>query len=189
MSTTTSTGQQSREARSAAITAGIALALMAALAPVAVFVALPAGLVGVAALVILLVVILDVIVAIALVPVFEQGGKTLAWITAGLRITYAAVFAVAAAQLFGTADIAAFHSIWDAALLVFGAHLIALAILIWRAAAPKWLAALIAIAALGYAIDAVMIALIENPPFEAGIVTFVGEVVLILWLLIKGGKR
>jgi len=176
-------------ARSAAIVAGSSLALMAVIAPVAVFVAIPAGLTGIAALAILAVAVLDIVVAVALLPVFAGRSQTLARMTAGLRIAYAAVFAVAGAHLLGRPDIAAFERIWDAGLLLFAAHLIALGALIWRSrAAGRWLAVLVLLSGAGYLVDAVLAAVAPGVGVEFTPVTFVGEVALLLWLLIRGGR-
>lgn len=176
-------------ARPAALVAGIGLALMAVIAPIAVFVAIPAGLTGVAALVVLVVAILDVVVAFALLPVFSGRAQTLGHITAGLRVAYAAVFAVAGANLLGRADVDAFERIWDAGLLIFAAHLIALSALIFRSkVVGRWLAGLVLIAGVGYLMDAVIVAVAPGLGVEVGSVTFVGEVALLLWLLIRGGR-
>ncbi|MGV2984145.1 DUF4386 family protein [Microbacterium sp. AGC85] len=176
-------------ARSATLVAGVGLALMAVIAPIAVFVAIPAGLTGLAALVVLTAAILDVVVALALLPVFSGRAQTLGHITAGLRVAYAAVFAVAGANLLGRADVDAFERIWDAGLLLFAAHLIALSALIWRSeVVGRWLSVLVLIAGLGYLVDAVIVAVAPGLGVEVGSVTFVGEVALLLWLLIRGGR-
>lgn len=176
-------------ARPAALVAGIGLALMAVFAPLAVFAAIPAGLTGPAALVVLTVAILDIVVSFALLPVFSGRAQTLGHITAGLRVAYAAVFAVAGANLLGRADVAAFERIWDAGLLIFAAHLIALSMLIWRSKVVGWwLSVLVLIAGLGYLVDAVIVAVAPEVGVEVGGVTFVGEVALLLWLLIRGGR-
>lgn len=172
--------------RSAAIIAGVGLAAMAVLAPIAVFAAAPAGLTALAGLIILLVVVLDVIVAYALSAALDPQGGILARVTTGLRLVYAAAFAVAATQLVA-GDEAAFQTIWDAALLVFAAHLLAVALLGWRTRAlPWWVSVLVAIAGLGYLIDA--LAPLFTLGFEVSTVSFVGEVALLLYLLIRGGR-
>ena len=176
-------------ARPAALVAGIGLALMAVIAPIAVFVAIPAGLTGLAALVVLTVAILDVIVALALLPVFSGRAQTLGHITAGLRIAYAAVFAVAGANLLGRADVDVFERIWDAGLLLFAAHLIALSALIWRSeVVGRWLSVLVLIAGLGYFVDAVIVAVAPGLGVKLATVAFIGEVALLIWLLVQGGR-
>jgi len=176
-------------ARPAALVAGTSLAAMAVLSPIAMFVAIPAGLPGVAALVLLVVAALDVAVAAALVPVLESGGRMLARVAAGLRVGYAAAFAVAASELLAPADVARFDRVWGAALLLFALHLLALAALAWRSgSAPRWLAALLALAGLAYLADTAVAALAPASGFSAGIVAAVGELALTVWLLGRGGR-
>ena len=175
-------------ARSSAIVAGAGLAAMAVIAPIAVFAALPAGLTALAGVLLLVVAVLDVMVAYALVAVLDPTDSTLARVTAGLRVAYAAAFAVAASRLLTADDVAGFQQIWDASLLLFAAHLIALALLGWRAGAlPRWIGALVVLAGAGYLIDAV------GPAFGVELavstVSSVGEVVLLVWLLIRGLRK
>src|SRR5690606_37364394 len=87
---------------------------MAVLAPLGVMVALPAGATGVAALLVLAVAMLDVVAVVALLPLLRTAGALLAQIVVALRLVYAAVFATAAGQLLGDADLARFQAIWDA---------------------------------------------------------------------------
>lgn len=173
--------------RRAAIVAGAALALMAVLAPIANFALIPAGDTDPAAALLAAVIALDVVAALALVPVLRPGGRRLAQLAAGLRILYAAAFAVATAQL-ATGNVEAFQSIWHAALAVFGLHLLLVAALFIRATAlPSWLGILVAIAGAGYLADAALVA--ANSEAAIGQFTFVGEVVLLVWLLGWGGRR
>jgi hypothetical protein len=176
--------------RSAAITAGLALLAMAVLAPIAVIWAIPDEQYGVAALIVLVVAALDVVAAIALIVVLEPGGKLLAQTAAALRVTYAAVFAVAGAALLEPVDEARFDAIWDAGLLVFGAHLLVAAVAAWRAThIPNWLAALVGIAGIGYVIDTTVVALAPTSDVTVAPVTFIGEVVLLVWLLARCGRQ
>lgn len=174
--------------RSSAIVAGVSLAVMAVIAPIAVFAALPAGQTALAGMILLVVAVLDVIVAYTVVAVLDPTDSVLARITAGMRLAYAAAFAVAASRLLTADDVSGFQQIWDASLLLFAAHLIAVALLGWRTGVlPRWLGVLVMLAGAGYLIDAV------GPAFGVELavstVSFVGEVVLLIWLLIGGLRK
>ena len=175
--------------RAASLVAGIALAAMAIISPVGLLVALPAGNTGIAALVVLVVAALDVVVAVALIPVLAPGGVLLARIAAALRIAYAAIFAVAAGSLLAPADEMRFQAIWDAALLLFGVHLVLVGIAALRAhGIPVWVGALVIVAGAGYAVDSVAVILIPSAVIGVGTFTFVGEVVFLVWLIVRGGR-
>lgn len=179
----------STQLRTSSLTAGIALAAMALLAPLGVMVALPAGATGQAGLVVLAVAVLDVVAALALYPMLTTGGALLAQVTVALRLVYAAVFAAAAGQLFGAADVERFETIWDAGLLVFGLHLVLVgAVLVRSVIAPSWLGGLVALAGLGYVIDTVLLGLVGAPSFSVAEFAFVGEVALLIWLIGWGGR-
>lgn len=115
-----------------------------------------------------------------LIPAGETG-------PAAMRILYAAAFAVAIAQLAaGNTD--AFQAIWDAALAVFGLHLLVVATLFVRGCAPpSWVGILVALAGVGYLVDDALVA--GNGEAAIGQFTFVGEVVLLVWLLGWGGAQ
>lgn len=176
--------------RTSALVAGISLALMALLAPLGLLVALPAGQTGVAALLVLVVAGLDVVVAVALYPVLAPGGRLLAQIAAAMRVTYAAVFAVAAGSLLDPVNVAHFQAVWDAGLLIFGAHLALVGLAVVRASSiPTWIGLLVLVAGAGYLADAILAALSPGSPLAFGEFTFVGEVVLLIWLIGWGGRR
>lgn len=158
-----------------------------------------------ATLSVLAVAILDVIVALALWAYFKPAAPKLAVMTAGVRIMYAAIFLVAIAQLFdvwpslaaeGTNPAAEqfvfdeamrFYAIWDVGLGVFGVHLVLLGSLVFFTPyTPKWIGVLLFIAGLGYVIDTLDAVLLAGSIPEVSTVTFVGEVVFLLWLLIRG---
>jgi len=184
MSTAT---ESNSPARGPVLTAGIALAAMAVLSPIGLLVGLPEGCFGLAALTVLIVAALDVVVACALLPVMARGGGLLARCAAGARLAYAAGFAVAAGFLVAPVDVARFHAIWDAALLLFGVHLALAAVALWRGGVvPPWIAALVGVAGLGYIADAVLIVLGTHPTVSVGAFTFIGELVLTLWLISRG---
>lgn len=176
--------------RTPSLIAGIALAVMAVLAPIGVFGALSAGLTGTTALIVLAVAALDVVVAIALVPLLSTGGELLAKFGAGMRLAYAAVFAAAAGSLVGAPDVEQFQASWDAALLLFGAHLVLIAVAIVRSSVvPTWIGILVAIAGLGYLADSVVALVAPGTGIEFGVATFIGEVALLVWLIARGGAE
>lgn len=132
---------------------------------------------------------LDVVVAVALLPVLSPGGALLAQVSTAMRIAYAAVFAVAAGSLLDPADEARFLATWTAALLIFGVHLgfVGVAALRTRTI-PLWICVLVMVAGVGYIVDSLITILVPSSVFSIGQFTFVGEVVLLLWLIIRGGR-
>lgn len=175
--------------RSASLLAGFSLALMAVIAPLGVMVALPSGATGVAAIVVLFVSALDVLIAVALYPVLRQAGTLLAGCACALRLAYGVVFATAAGFLVSTPDVERFQAIWDAGLFIFGTHLLLVGIAVVRISdMPTWMGMLVAIAGLGYLIDAVSVALNPATSISIGEFAFIGEVILLIWLLGWGGR-
>lgn len=136
---------------------------------------------GVASL--FLVVVLDVVVACALYRVFEPVDRTVSFLAAAFRLVYAAVFMVAIGQLL-QASTDAFSDLWRAGLGLFGVHLILLGYLTLR---TRWLAALLAIAGLGYLTDAFATFFAQD--LTVSTYTFLGELVLAVWLLIRPRTR
>lgn len=150
----------------------------------------------------LVVAALDVVVAWALFRVFEPVSRGLSALAATFRIAYAGIFVVATAQLAGVlrllpeaerlsaqvlSGIQAFEDIYRASLVLFGFHLVLLGVLVWRAAyAPTALGILLIVAGLGYLVDSFGAILVAGYSVEVAAFTFVGEVVLILWLLLRG---
>jgi Domain of unknown function (DUF4386) len=154
--------------------------------------------------------ILDAVVAWALYAFFTPVNREVALLAGWLRLAYAAVFAVAISQLAGTlhllrnADylrtftpdqldtqallkIADFHDIWAVSLVLFGTHLVLIGYLIYRSGfAPKLLGALVAIAGAGYLLDSFGALLFSDYAISVSAVTFVGEFLLMVWLLFKG---
>lgn len=159
-----------------------------------------------------LVAVLDVIVAWALFIVFEQVNRTLSLLAAWFRAIYAGILLVAISQLVGVISILSnpgyltgfsteqlhaqallsinsYYDIWHAGLLLFGLHLLLLGYLAYRSEyVPKVVGILLVIAGLGYAVDSVGPVLSSGYTVELAMFTFVGEVVLIFWLLIKGRR-
>lgn len=163
---------------------------------------------GVASL--LLVVVLDVVVAWALFRVFDPVSRGLSTLAAWFRLAYAAVFMVAIGQLAGipellggepylavfTADeldaqarlrVDAFEDLWDAGLLLFGVHLLVLGVLAYRSGyVPRILGVLLGVAGLGYLVDSAAAVLALGLTIDVATVTFVGEFLLALWLVVRG---
>jgi hypothetical protein len=180
------------EPRTAALTAGAALGLMTAVAPVAAFGLLPADRTGAASVLLMGVVVLDVVVAVALVPVLAAGGRLLAQVAGALRLVYAAAFASAIAVLAASGDQDRFTRLWDASLLVFGAHLLVVGLALARMPrGPRLVAALVTVAGVGYVADATLTAVAPvwaeaSAPVSS--VCALGEVALLVWLLARAGR-
>ncbi|TMR22527.1 DUF4386 domain-containing protein [Nonomuraea turkmeniaca] len=148
--------------------------------------------------------ILDVVAAWALLVFFAPVHEGLATLAAWLRAVHAGVFTVAIAQLAavprllaaGTTDqlhaealskINTFHEIWDGALGLFGVHLALLGYLAYKSRyVPTWVGVLLVIAGLGYLVDTLGALLVPGYTFEVSVFTFVGEAVLMIWLVVKG---
>jgi hypothetical protein len=159
-----------------------------------------------------LVVALDVVVAWGLYRVFEPVSRGLSLLAAWFRIVFAGVFTVAIAQLAGVPRllgdegylaafgaealqaqallrVEAFNAIWDAGLFLFGLHLLAIGYLACRSGlVPTLLGVLLAVAGLGYAFDSSVAVLSSTPPVEVSTFTFVGELLLALWLVVRGRR-
>ncbi|MGW7550691.1 DUF4386 domain-containing protein [Streptomyces rimosus] len=163
---------------------------------------------GVAALA--LVAVLDVIVAWALLAFFTPAHKGLSALAAWFRLAYAAVLMVAVGQLAGVPSLVgddvgrglhgvsrshaealvkidAFHDTWNSGLILFAFHLLTLGFLAYRSEyVPKVLGALLVIAGLGYLVDSFGILLSADYSAEVAMFAFIGEFLLMLWLLTKG---
>ena len=162
---------------------------------------------GIAAL--LIVAALDVVVAWGLFRVFEPVSSSLSMLTAWFRLAYAAIFVVAIAQLAGVlrllpevghagqnglpaqvlSGIHAFVDVWNGGLVLFGVHLVLLGVLVRKAVyAPTIVGVLLVIAGLGYAVTGFDGVMFPRSATNVAAYTFVGEVVLIFWLLLRGRR-
>ena len=152
-------------------------------------------------LLLFIVAILDVLVAWALYIVLVPANKNLSALAAWLRVIYAGIFMFAISKLYialqvitadGTQSMSflkAFQSIWDMALILFGFHLLVLGILAFTSGyIPRWLGIFLLLAALGYVVDGFGKTLSPGYSLNIAQFTFVGEVLLIFWLLWKGFK-
>jgi Domain of unknown function (DUF4386) len=210
--------QAIRSQRKASLTAGIALALLAALSIFGNFIAInplvtPGDAAktaqdilasetmfrwGIASLI--LVAIGDIIVASALLTLFRTVNRGVSTTAAWFRAAYAAVYLTALSQLLiavtvladpGQASraIEAFSIIWQASLILFAVHLLLEGYLAYRSGfMPKVFGILLVIAGLGYLADGFGAVLVSGYSFGIGRFTFMGEVALIFWLLIKGTR-
>jgi hypothetical protein len=90
-------------------------------------------------------------------------------------------------------SITAFKNGWDIGLVIFGLHLLVLGYLAFKSGfIPKWLSVLIVIAGLGYIVDSFGKFLVPIYNLSLAKFTFVGEALLIIWLLwigIKGFEK
>lgn len=159
---------------------------------------------------VVLVVALDVVVAWALYVFLRPVSRSGSLLAALFRLVYAAIFASALANLasipalldgsgVGSAfepgqvdalvlsNVTAFQTAWDLGLVFFGIHLLVLGYLAGRSAyVPTIVGLLVALAGAGYVIDSLGVLLLESYTLEVAMVTFVGEVVLLGWLLYRG---
>lgn len=159
-----------------------------------------------------LVVVLDVVVAWALYRVFQPVDAGLSMLAAAFRFVYAGVFLVAISRLksamdlldadgpvggLGTAqvhalalrDVDMFGDVWSTGLLLFGVHLLIVGYLAYRwEFAPRALGVLLTIAGFGYLFDSLAVVLIGDGAPMISTFTFLGEVLLALWLLIRGRR-
>jgi hypothetical protein len=160
----------------------------------------------------LVVIILDVLVAWALYGAFKPVNTSVSGLMALSRLVFATIFAVAVGNLISAVDLVtdpsylatsdagqlhtqmmvsldAFSSTWSISLAFFGIHL-ALAgyLALTSGYMPKALGIVLVIAGLGYAFDTFAGLLAPDYEPTAAMFTFVGEVALFLWLLIKNAK-
>jgi Domain of unknown function (DUF4386) len=156
-----------------------------------------------------LVIVLDVVVAWALFRVFSPVSRAISMLAAWFRIVFAGVFLVAVAELVGVLHllsndsplavfdprqlhslallrINAFTDIWDAGLVLFSVHLLLIGYLAYRSGfVPRIVGVLLLIAGLGYLTDSLGRVLFHSYSVTVGAFTFLGEVLLGLWLLFR----
>jgi hypothetical protein len=161
----------------------------------------------------MIIAILDIAVAWALYVLLRPANDSLSLLVAWLRVAYAAVFAYALVNLLDVAQlvqgtnaaasspqtqaqvasaIASFENGWHLALAIFGVHLVGLGVLLVKSVEfPKPLGALVAVAGVGYLADSFGTILVPGYTLTISVFTFVGEALLILWLIkiaIKGSR-
>lgn len=156
----------------------------------------------------LVVALLDIIVAWALNEVLRGHVPALSSLAAVLRYVYAGVLVVASAfaglavsitsgaESAEQVDLAILHAwldafafTWDIGLMLFACHLLVLGWAIEKSKiARTWvgLGWIVMIAGAGYLFDSVAVVMNWDIGFEFGAFLFIGEVVLIGWLLVAG---
>ena len=171
-----------------------------------------AGLFRIGIVIFLIVAILDVVVAWALYILLKSVNKSLSLLAAWFRVVYAAILAFALSNLLivlqllsGSDYLKAFETNqlyaqvmlflngftdgWDLGLLIFGLHLMVLGYLAFKSGyITKILGILVIVAGLGYTIDSGGKFLSPNYTLSLSTFTFIGEVLLIFWLLWRGIK-
>ena len=208
-----------RSLRTASLIAGLALALIVVLAPLGNFLAVQPLITpgdaaktaqdilnsealfrwGIASLI--LTAVLDMIVAVALLALFEPVNRNVSTMAALFRVAYAAVFLVAIIQLVvalgllgdptqAMRAIDAYTTIWLVGLIFFGIHLVLIGYLAYRSGyMAKVFGILLVVAGIGYLVDGFGTVLVPNYSINIAQFTFVGEAALMLWLLIKGTRK
>ncbi|NLP58089.1 DUF4386 domain-containing protein [Lutibacter sp. B1] len=156
--------------------------------------------------------ICDVVVAWALYVFLKPVFKYLSLLTAWFRLIYAAMYLVALVNLIKVLNlldinkqsklldqtqfydsitfyINSFHHEWSFGLIIFGIYLILLGYLVFKAEyVPKIFGILLIIAGFGYLINTLGLFLFPNINTEFLLITFFGELIFMIWLLIKGSK-
>jgi hypothetical protein len=154
--------------------------------------------------------VLDVVVAWALYVLLKPVNRSLSLLAAWFRVVYAAIFAMAISNLIsallllnGSAYLnaietdqlqaqamfflSAFDYGWEIGYAFFGLHLVILSYLVFRSGyMPRWLGLLLTLAGLGYLVDTFGKLLLPNYTLTIAQFTFVGELLLLIWLLWKG---
>ncbi|HEY5848812.1 MAG TPA: DUF4386 domain-containing protein [Microlunatus sp.] len=159
-----------------------------------------------------LVIPLDIVVGWAMYRVFSPVNKSLSMLAACLRIAFAVVFMVAISQLVGALrlldndayvaavspdqlhaqvllTINAFSDVWHAGLLLFGLHLLIVGYLAFKSGyVPRLIAVLVVIDGLSYAVDTFGTVFSPGTWTDTATFTFIGELLLGLWLVIRGRR-
>ena len=159
---------------------------------------------------IMIVIILDVIVAWGLYVFLRPVNWSLSLLGGWFRLVYSAIFFVALislvnalglltdvnnAALFEAGQLPSqvmlslnsYYAGWDAGLAIFGLHLVIAGYLIFKSGnMPRILGLLVIIAGLGYTLDTFIALLLPQVNVTLSLFTFIGEVLLAIWLLVKG---
>jgi hypothetical protein len=151
-------------------------------------------------LAIFLVTLIDVLAAVAWFALFKNVNRKWSAVAAWMRITFAALFAVAPGHLayaytlldqpeLALHAIESFRTIWLVSLGLFGLYLILIGYLEFRSTfVPKVFGVLLVISGTGYIIDAIGVAFVNGFTPMYGLFAIIGETAGIFWLLIKGRK-
>ena len=160
-----------------------------------------------------LVVLFDLVAAWALYLFLKREAPELSLLAGWMRLVYSLLYGAAlfpllqALQLVGGAAglagltqsaleaqtmlaLSAFRSGWDLAFIFFGVHLLVLGWAALRGSQiPRWIAWLLALGGLAYLFDYISLLLLGGYIVETSLLLGWGEVILIVWLLWKGGKH
>ena len=156
--------------------------------------------------------ICDLVAAWALYVFLKPVNENLSLFTAWFRLVYTVIAIVAflnlitivrllnasnsssgfdptqfAAQVMSSLE--AFRGSWYFGLLFFGIHLGLLGVLVWMSNyVPKFLGVLLIIAGFGYLINALKPVLLPDIHIDFAQYTFYGELIFMLWLLVRGPR-
>ena len=141
----------------------------------------------------IIVVILDILVAWGLMKLFIKDQKYVSISAMIFRIIYAGLLLLSLSvfiQLgnnFTVEDYKVVYNVfntnWNYALVVFGIHLILIGIAIIRSKYLSWiLGILVIISGVGYIFDTIIKVIVPNTSITISVFTFIGEVLLIIWL-------
>ena len=154
----------------------------------------------------------DMVIAWALYVLLIPVNRSLSLLTAWFRLMYTAIGLfgllnlVTVFRLLTTPDylttfgpgplhaqvdllLHSFRYDWSISLIIFGVHLVLLGYLIYRSGyIPRVIGVLLVINGLGWVIDSLRPYLYPNAPLGFIFVTFFGELVFMVWLLVRGWK-
>lgn len=145
--------------------------------------------------------IFDVVVAVSLRIVFESVNRGVSEAAAWFRLVYTAMLLVALGHLASVPAMLddpdavlrateTFDVMWHAGLIFFAIHILLIGYLAFRSGfVPRVFGVLLGITGLGYLADGAGLILVADFAPTFGAFTFFGEIALIFWLLIKGGRR
>lgn len=103
---------------------------------------------------------------------------------------YLNVFEIDQLQAKVMLSLSAFSDGWDIGIVFFGLHLLILGYLVYKSGfVPKIMGILLIVASAGYLVDAFGKFLLPNYDATIAMFTFIGELIFMFWLLLKGGKR
>jgi hypothetical protein len=160
----------------------------------------------------LIVAIFDVLVAWALYIFLKPANENLSLLAACFRLVYSGIFAIALTDLFSVSQLLSgsqrfgalaaeqleaqvmlhldtFRQSWDIGLAFFGLHLAVLGYVVFKSGyITKFLGLMLFVSGVGYLTDSFGKLLLPHYGIVISEFTFIGEVLLILWLLWKGIK-
>ena len=183
------TGALAAWERRSALTAGVALLVMAGLGFAAVTLLDRGGSAVDAGVAFIAIALLDVLVGCALHGLLRDRAAAPAHAVIVSRVGYAVLLAWSAALLLAHPDdgVAAFRVDWSSALLVFGLHLVIVAVALWRARlAPLLVRLATGAAGAAYLLDGALERFTDVGWRGALVPLMLGEVVLALWLVWAG---